>query len=42
VVIIALGYPQPGAPMSLGAKRKPVEEYVSWEKWGQREIGGRR
>lgn len=35
VVIIALGYPQPGAPMSLGRPRTPLGEYVSWEKWGQ-------
>ena len=33
VVIIALGYPQPGVPMSMGRARKPLEEYVSWGKF---------
>ncbi len=36
VVIIALGYPLPGAPMSLGAKRVDMGDYVSWERWGAR------
>ncbi|MDO8616582.1 MAG: nitroreductase family protein [Dehalococcoidia bacterium] len=39
VVIIALGYPQPGAPMSMGRARVPMGEYVSWEKWGQGDAG---
>jgi len=35
VVIIALGYPRPDVPMSMGRKRLPTEEYVHWEKWGE-------
>ncbi len=33
VVILALGYPQPSVPMSMGRARVPLEEYVHWEKW---------
>jgi nitroreductase len=33
VVIIALGYPQAGSPMSMGAKRVELGDYVHWEKW---------
>lgn len=36
VVIIALGYPQPGVPMSMGRGRVDFDEYVSWGKWGGR------
>ncbi len=35
VVIIALGYPQAGVPMSMGRKRLPLEEYVHRERWGE-------
>src|SRR6266571_2291424 len=35
VVIIALGYPQPGTPMSMGRKRVDLDEYVHWERWDQ-------
>ena len=41
VVIIALGYPEPSVPMSMGRKRLPVEDYVMWEKWGGMEQGVR-
>jgi len=34
VVVIALGYPDPNAPMSMGRKRLPLEEYAYWERWG--------
>ena len=33
VVIIALGYPQPGVPMSMGRKRVELEEYLHHERW---------
>lgn len=39
VVIIALGYPEPSVPMSMGRKRLEMGEYVWWEKWGEREVG---
>jgi nitroreductase len=35
VVIIALGYPRPDVPMSMGRKRVATEEYVHWERWGE-------
>ncbi len=34
VVIVALGYPEPSVPLSMGRKRVEMGEYVSWEKWG--------
>jgi nitroreductase len=34
VVIIALGYPEPSVPMSMGRARVEMGDYVSWEKWG--------
>jgi nitroreductase len=34
VVIVALGYPNPDVPMSLGRQRLDWDEYISWEKWG--------
>ena len=33
VVIIALGYPRPDVPMSMGRKRVELGDYVHWEKW---------
>ena len=33
VVIIALGYPQAGSSMSMGAKRVELGDYVHWESW---------
>jgi nitroreductase len=33
VVIIALGYPEPSVPMSMGRARMPSDEYVHWERW---------
>ena len=33
VVILALGYPQPGVPMSMGRKRVAPGDYVHWERW---------
>ena len=33
VVIIALGYPEPSVPMSMGRPRTPSDEYVRWERW---------
>jgi nitroreductase len=33
VVILALGYPQPSVPMSMGRARVPLDDYVHWEKW---------
>ena len=33
VVIIALGYPQAGSAMSMGAKRVELGDYVHWERW---------
>src|SRR5437870_7798165 len=41
VVIIALGYPEPSVPMSMGRARVPVEDYVMWEKWGGSEVRGK-
>jgi len=35
VVIIALGYPEPSVPMSMGRARVEMGEYVWWEKWGE-------
>ena len=35
VVILALGYPQPGVPMSMGRKRVELGDYVHWEKWAE-------
>jgi nitroreductase len=34
-IVVALGRPDPDVPLSLGRKRRPLEEYVHWEKWGQ-------
>ncbi len=34
VVVIALGYPEPSVPMSMGRARLPVDHYVHWERWG--------
>lgn len=34
VVIIALGHPKPGEPMSLGRRRIEFDEFIHWEKWG--------
>jgi nitroreductase len=34
VVIIALGYPEPSVPMSMGRSRVDMGEYVMWERWG--------
>lgn len=36
VVVLALGYPQPGAPMSRGQKRVEMGEYAHEEVWGGR------
>ncbi len=33
VVALALGYPEPSVPMSMGRKRVELEDYVRWEKW---------
>jgi nitroreductase len=33
VVIIAMGYPKPDVPMSMGRKRVGLGDYVHWEKW---------
>jgi nitroreductase len=33
VVILALGYPRPDVPMSMGRKRVELGDYVHWEKW---------
>jgi len=33
VVIIALGYPEPSVPMSMGRARVAKDEYVHWERW---------
>jgi Nitroreductase len=32
-MVIALGHPQPGVPMSLNRARQPFDEYVHWERW---------
>jgi nitroreductase len=37
VVIIALGYPEPSVPMSMGRARVDLGEYVHWERWEGRE-----
>src|SRR3989442_8777086 len=42
VVIIALGYPEPSGPMSMGRARVPVEAYVMWEKRGGAGVRGKR
>ncbi len=34
-IVVALGHPQPGTSMSQDRTRKPFEEYVSWERFGQ-------
>jgi nitroreductase len=36
VVVLALGYPQPGEPMSRGQKRVEMGEYAQEEVWGGR------
>lgn len=36
-IVIALGHPEPSVPMSMGRARKPIDEYVSWEKYGQKD-----
>lgn len=36
-IVIALGHPEPGIPISAGRARAPFEEYVSWERYGQHE-----
>ena len=33
VVIIALGYPEPSVPMSMGRARLDLGEFVRWERW---------
>jgi nitroreductase len=35
VVILALGYPRPDVPMSMGRKRVELGDYVHWEKWAE-------
>jgi len=42
VVIIALGYPEPSVPMSMGRARLPAEDYVMWEKWGGDKVRSKR
>jgi nitroreductase len=32
-MVIALGHPQPGVPMSLNRARQPFDDYVHWERW---------
>ncbi len=32
-MVITMGYPTPGSPMSRGAKRLSLDELVHWEKW---------
>jgi nitroreductase len=32
-MVIALGHPQPGVPMSMNRARQPFDEYVHWERW---------
>jgi len=34
-IVVALGHPEPGTAMSHDRARKPFEEYVSWERFGQ-------
>ena len=36
VVVLALGYPRPDVPMSMGRKRVALEEYAHREVWGGR------
>ena len=38
VVIIALGYPEPSVPMSMGRARVPPDEYIHWERWDGEKI----
>jgi nitroreductase len=38
VVIIALGYPEPSVPMSMGRARVDRGEYVHWERWDGEKI----
>ena len=38
VVIVALGYPEPSVPMSMGRARLPLDDYLHWERWGQGEV----
>ncbi len=41
VVVLALGYPEPSVPMSMGRKRVPLEEYAFAERWGEElEVAG--
>jgi len=39
VVIIALGYPEPSVPMSMGRARMSSDEYVHWERWDGEKTG---
>lgn len=32
--MIALGYPDPAVPLSLGRKRRALDEFVRYERWG--------
>ena len=32
-IVIALGHPEPSVPMSMGRSRKPLDEYLMWERW---------
>lgn len=34
-MVIALGHPQPGVPMSLNRARQPFDDYVHWERWSE-------
>jgi nitroreductase len=35
-MVVALGHPAPGVPISAGRARQPFEEYVSWERYGEK------
>jgi len=36
VVVLALGYPNPAVPMSMGRKRLELDEFVREERWSER------
>ena len=36
VVVLALGYPNPALPMSMGRKRLELDDYVHQERWSER------
>jgi len=36
VVVLALGYPNPAVPMSMGRKRLELDDYVHQERWSER------